>query len=365
MSAPGETERSARWAATMAGYAGPAPPGARRLARPHRPGRRVAPRHARAPGGTERAARARGARGRAARAGSHPLVGRRPAGETRAAGSLAHLLRARPRPHPPRDRLPAPGRQDAGLRVPPGPPADEADARARGGAGGHGHRAGLPAERAPDRGHRTRPRLRARPRGARQRGRARPLRARGVRPRALGSPRLPGAAQPVRRDGGRDRQPQLVPAGPVDPRGRGGQLGRPDRLRVPRLGGRRPGRHRGAAPVAHRRALAVRRAAQRPARRLHRRGGLGLAAHRPGGHGGGGSRGARGVPGLQLRAHLPARRVVAPGRCGHRRPARARRALRGPTAPRHRARPDRTGGGRRGARGVRRRCWPPSPTWRA
>ena len=55
----------------------------------------------------------------------------------------------------------------------------------------------------------------------------------------VGGAGLPGPPQPVRRDGRRHRQPQLVAPGAVDPRGRGGQLGRPDRLRLPRLGGRR------------------------------------------------------------------------------------------------------------------------------
>ena len=44
-------------------------------------------------------------------------------------------------------------------------------------------------------------------------------------------------------------------------------------------------------------------------------------------------RGAGRLPGLQLRAHLPARRVAAPGRRGDQRAARAGRALLRPPAP--------------------------------
>ena len=104
---------------------------------------------------------------------------------------------------------------------------------------------------------------------------------------------------------------------------------------------------------------AVRRAPQRPARRLHRRRGLGLAAHRPGRHGGGGGRGARRLPGLQLRAHLPARRLAAPGRGGDRRAARAGRALLRPPPPRSPTRAAAAASPPTWSPGARRRCGPP------
>ncbi len=59
--------------------------------------------------------------------------------------------------------------------------------------------------------------------------------------------------------------------GAVDTRRRGGQLGRPDRVRLPRLGGRRALGHRGPAPAAGGRPHGVRRTAQRPAGRVHHR----------------------------------------------------------------------------------------------
>ena len=58
---------------------------------------------------------------------------------------------------------------------------------------------------------------------------------------------------------------------PRDPRGRGGQLGRPHRLRLSRLRGRRGGGHRGRRRPARRRARALRRGARPAARRLHHR----------------------------------------------------------------------------------------------
>ena len=79
------------------------------------------------------------------------------------------------------------------------------------------------------------------PGGPRQRGRPLPLSRRRVRPRALGGRRLAGPAQPVRRDARRHPQPLVVPAGTVHARGRGGELGGPHRLRLPRLRGRGAG----------------------------------------------------------------------------------------------------------------------------
>ena len=78
------------------------------------------------------------ARARAALRRRHPRGrGRdsRPAGGAR---RVADVLRARPRPHPPRAGVPPAGRQDAGLRVPRRPPAHAAHARPRGRPGRHG-----------------------------------------------------------------------------------------------------------------------------------------------------------------------------------------------------------------------------------
>ena len=137
---PWETERSVRWAATMAGYSGPVPAGPRRLPRPGRSDRRRPP-------ATERARARRAAGGRARTRGARGRRCSRPAPPApRAPGERA-------RPEEPdewrtcferdRDRIlhatvvPPPGRQDPGLRLPPGPSAHPADPCARGGPGGH------------------------------------------------------------------------------------------------------------------------------------------------------------------------------------------------------------------------------------
>ena len=60
-----------------------------------------------------------------------------------------------------------------------------------------------------------------------------PVRQWRIRPCSVGGRRVVGVAQPVRRDTRRHPQPFVVPAGTDDPRGRGGELGRPDRLRLP------------------------------------------------------------------------------------------------------------------------------------
>ena len=85
-------------------------------------------------------------------------------------------------------------------------------------------------------------------------------------------------------------------------------------------------------------------------------------AHRAGRHGGRDGGGARRVPGLQLRAHLPAGRVAAPGRSGDQRAPRAGRALLRPAPPHRRAR--RLGAASRptSSPGVRMRCGRRSPT---
>ena len=86
----------------------------------------------------------------------------------------------------------------------------------------------------------------------RQRGRVHPLPARGLRPRRVGRRRGAGPAQPVRRDARRRPQPLVVPAPAGHARGRGRGLGRPHRLRLPRLRGRGLGRHRGPRRPARR-----------------------------------------------------------------------------------------------------------------
>ena len=75
--------------------------------------------------------------------------------------------------------------------------------------------------------------------------------------------------------------------------------------------------------------------------------------------------GARRIPGLQLRAHLPARRLAAPGRSGDRRAARAGRALLRPSPPASPEPPARRCRRPTSSPGARMRCGPRSPTWRA
>ena len=74
-------------------------------------------------------------------AGSHPGPGRRQPGDARGARPVAHLLRARPRPHP---ALAAPSAASPARRqvfvFPRRPPAHPAHPRARGGPGGGRHR---------------------------------------------------------------------------------------------------------------------------------------------------------------------------------------------------------------------------------
>ena len=194
----------------------------------------------------------------------------------------------------------------------------------RGGAGRHRHRPGVPPQRGARRGDRARSRLRSRARWPCQRGRAStPTYPRDSTTRPGERTCLSGPAEPVRGDGRRHRESQLVPSRPADSRRRGGQLGRPHRLRLPRLGGRGASGHRGAPAAPCRGACLVRRPAQRAARRVHRRRGVGHPPDRAGGHGGGAGRGAGRVPGLQLRTDLPARGLAAPGR-GRRRACSAR-----------------------------------------
>ena len=103
--------------------------------------------------------------------GSDPGRRGRAAGASGGARPVADLLRAGPGPDPALHRLPAPGRQDPGLHLPRRPPTHPPDPRPGGGAGRHGHRPGLPAQRRPGGGHRPGPRLRSRSGGPRLRGR--------------------------------------------------------------------------------------------------------------------------------------------------------------------------------------------------
>ena len=102
----------------------------------------------------------------------------------------------------------------------------------------------LGPQRRPHRGDRPRARLRPRPGRPRQRGCPVSVRPRRLRPRRVGCRRHAGAAEPLRGDARRHPQPLVEPPGTVDAGGRGGVVGRPHRLRVPRLRGRRGGRHR-------------------------------------------------------------------------------------------------------------------------
>jgi hypothetical protein len=200
----------------------------------------AAPRRA----GSVRSRGARGGGGPPARPRRDPGVRRGAARQAGGAGRAAHVLRARPGPHPPLDRFPASCRQDAGLRVPRRPPADAAHPRPGGRAGREVGREGAQAQRRAHRGDRARPRLRARPGRACERGRARPVPRRGVRPRRARRGRRARPAQPHPRGARRGPQPLLDSPGAEHPRGRGGELGRPHRLLCPRPRGRRRGRPR-------------------------------------------------------------------------------------------------------------------------
>ncbi len=247
---------------------------------------------------------------------SHQSRGIREPADPRGPRPLPHVLRTRPRPHPARQRLSPACREDAGLRLPGRPPADQAHPRARGRPGGHFDLTGAGAQRRAHRGHRPRARLRARARWPRERGRIRPVHPRGVSPRRLGSRCRPGPAQPVRRDARRDPQPLVVPSDSRDARGRGRVLGRPVRLLRGGPGRRGLCAHRLARrppPVGHHRARPrpVHPAAQ-PHHRVghqHQRTGADLS-RRP-------ARRGTGRPScVQLRACLQPARLRRAGRVG-------------------------------------------------
>ena len=154
------------------------------------------------------------------------------------------------------------------------------------------------------------------PGGPRERGRPRDLPPDGVRPRRVGRRRVAGRPEPVRRDPRRHPQPLLVASRPGDTRRRGGELGRPHRLRVPRLGGRRLGRHRdpgACCPTSCVRLCGETRsqpAADASSRAMVR----GHLVDGPGGDGRGARRRPGRLPAGQLRAHLPPPRLGDPGR---------------------------------------------------
>ena len=172
-------------------------------------------------------------------------VGRGRPRRRRGARSVAHLLRARPRPHPARQRVPPPRRQDAGVRVPRRPPAHPAHPRPRGRPGRHA--------RSPERSASTWRSPRRSPSATTA------ATARAVTPARTPSRRTSPAATttpcgaPTSRslplnlcaetlDGIRNHS-WSRPA-PAHAGGRGRVVGRSHRLRVPRLRGRRRGRHR-------------------------------------------------------------------------------------------------------------------------
>ena len=105
-----------------------------------------------------------------------------------------------------------------------------------------------------------------------------------LRPRGVGRRRHAGAAEPVRRDARRHPQPLVEPPGARDAGGRGRVVGRPHRLRVPRLRGRRGRRHRRRRHAAGGRRRALRTVAVAPARLVHPGDGR-RRRRRPGGSG--------------------------------------------------------------------------------
>ena len=223
---------------------------------------------------------------------------------------MAHLLRARPRPHPARQRLPPPGRQDPGVRLPRRPPAHPAHPRPRGRPGGHGGRPRPSASTWPS----PRPSPSATTAGTARaatpaRTRCRPTSTGGYDHAVWGADVVLAPLNLCAETLDGIRNHSWSPPGAGHARGRGGVVGRPHRLRLPRLRGRRvaagivtPGdaarrRSRSAAAAAAARQLGAfidgdgRRRPRPPAGSAWR------AAD---------GRGARRLPAVQLRAHLPA-----------------------------------------------------------
>ncbi len=264
-------------------------------------------------------------------------------GATRAVGAGRRAVAEEPDPYRTcferdRDRIlhslvvPPAGGQDPGVHLPGRPPTDPAHPRARGGPGRHRHRPCLSPQRGAHRGDRPRSRLRPRTRRARQRGRSRHLPDRRLRPCRVGSRRLAGRAEPLCRDARRDPQPLVVAPGPVDARRGGRELGRPHRLRLSRLGGRRLGRHRDAGHAPRRRPSAVRRDPVAPAPLLHPGRDERHVVVGPGGDG----RGAGRRPGRRSARATTSRSTSARRRCPRARPSSPCSAASSSTSPTNR-----------------------------
>ena len=212
--------------------------------------------------------------------------------------------------------VPPAGRQDPGVRVPRRPPAHPPHPRPRGRPGRHVASPGAAASTSrsprPSRSATTAVTARA---ATPARTPCRPYVDGGYDHAVWGADVVAGAAQPVRRDARRHPQPLVEPAGAGDARGRGRLVGRPHRLRLPRLRGRRGGRHRRRRHAAGRRRRAV-RAGRSPASSARSSAAMvdAAAADRADRHDRADRRRARRVPPLQLRAHLPAAGQPGPGR---------------------------------------------------
>src|SRR5215207_8348760 len=196
-------------------------------------------------------------RGGSARAGRDALV----SGRARAAGGrlrTAHAVPARPRPDRALQGVPPAQAEDAGVRRARGRPLPHAaHAHARDHADlAHG-RTRAAAQRGPHRGDRARPRPRPPAVRAHRRARARPRRARALRPRlppqrALAARRRRDrAAQPDRAGARRDPAPLERRGRAVDARRQDRAARRPDRLHQPRHRRRAArGRDRAGRPPA-------------------------------------------------------------------------------------------------------------------
>ena len=201
---------------------------------------------------------------------------RAPAPATRAdrrgARPVAHVLRTRPRPHPARQRVPPPGRQDPGVRVPRRPPAHPPHPRARGRAGGHVGRPGARAStwRSPRRSRSVTTAVTGRA-GTPARTRSRPYVDGGYDHAVWGADvTLTPLNLCVETLDGIRNHSWSRPA-PATPEGEVVSVGRPHRLRVPRLRGRRRRRRSSAPtmlPAIVRERCGERRSAA--ARRVHR-----------------------------------------------------------------------------------------------
>ncbi len=298
-------ERAERWASTMAG-------------RDRRGGVRLA--HADSRG---RASSQPGSTGVARQEHEHEAlattatraVGAGDRAAARGARCVAHLLRARPRPHPPRHRVPPAGRQDAGVRVPRRPPAHPAHPRPRGGPGRHVGRPGARAQRRPHRGHRPRPRLRPRPRRPRQRGRARRRTSTAATTTPCGAPtsRWPRSTCAPRRS---TASATTRGAARRRPRRRARSCRGPTASPTSATTSRTPSPPASSPPTMLPAVVAERCGTTPlpPARHVHPGDGRRRGRDRPRRDDRAGGRGAGRVPPVQLRARLPAPGQPGPGR---------------------------------------------------